>query len=111
VDIPLKLGLIAGGTIFLGLPVARWKSLSDKTRAFLNAVSTGILIFLLVEIMGNAVEWIEDLFQSASAGYPKLGDALTFSGLLIAGLAVGLLGMIFFENYFIRSGKDNPSSS
>lgn len=108
--ITIKLGLLAGGTIFLGLPVARWRSLSDKTRAFLNAVSTGILVFLLVEIMGNAVEWIEDLFQSASAGYPKMGDALTFSGLLIAGLAIGLLGMIFFENYFIRSGKDNPSA-
>ncbi|MBI4063416.1 MAG: ZIP family metal transporter [Elusimicrobia bacterium] len=102
----VTLGLIAGITIFLGLPVALMPRVSEKTRGFLNAVSTGILVFLLVEIMGKVVEWIEELFESASGGFPTLGPAATFSGLLLLGLAVGLLSMVYFEKAFIHEGKD-----
>ncbi|MBI3549741.1 MAG: ZIP family metal transporter [Elusimicrobia bacterium] len=100
------LGIIAGGTIFLGLPIALLPDISSRAKGFLNAMSTGILVFLLVEIVGKVLEQLEELFQSASHGYPTLPDALTFSSLLIVGLALGLLGMVYFEQAYIRGGKD-----
>ena len=53
------LGLLAGGTIVLGLPIARLRDVSPKLKGFLNAISTGVLIFLLVEIAGHLLEDIE----------------------------------------------------
>ncbi|TMK88434.1 MAG: zinc permease, partial [Actinobacteria bacterium] len=41
------LGGIAGATIFIGLPVGRAPRLSSSTRALLNALAIGILLFLL----------------------------------------------------------------
>ncbi|MBI4375992.1 MAG: ZIP family metal transporter [Elusimicrobia bacterium] len=110
--IQLLYGLVAGSTIFLGLPVAWMTRISERTRGFLNALSTGVLIFLLVEIAGKSIEGIEELLVSSTEGYATLTSALIFSGELIAGLAIGLLSMVFFENRFIRQGKDKlPSSS
>ena len=60
------LGGIAGFTIFLGLPLARLKHLSPRLRGFLTAMSTGILVFLLVEITYKVIENIEDLTISAA---------------------------------------------
>lgn len=102
----ITLGLIAGGTIFLGLSVALLPKLTEKTRGFLNAVSTGILIFMLVEIMGKVLEGIEELFEAARGGYPQLGNALAFSSLLLLGLGIGMLSMVYFENAYIQEGKD-----
>src|SRR3989338_6703997 len=107
----ILLGLIAGSTIFLGLPIALLPKISDKTRGFLNAMSTGILIFILVEIMGKVIEWVEELFESAASGFPTLTPALSFSAILLAGLAAGLLGMVYFEKTFIKEGKDRTPSA
>jgi hypothetical protein len=49
------LGLFAGLTIFLGLPIARAKRLKPSTIALLNAVAIGILVYLVVEIANGAV--------------------------------------------------------
>ena len=72
--ISIALGAIAGATIFLGLPIALLKKTGPKLRGFLNAVSTGILIFILVEIMGKMLESIEELYGAALApvGGPEL---------------------------------------
>lgn len=102
----IMLGLIAGGTIFLGLPIARISNVGEKTRGFLNAMSTGVLIFMLVEIMGKVVEWMEELFEAAAGGFPTLAPAIEYSAILIAGLSLGLLSMIYFEKIYIKGGKD-----
>ncbi|MBV8371678.1 MAG: multicopper oxidase domain-containing protein, partial [Candidatus Eremiobacteraeota bacterium] len=46
----IVLGAIAGFTIFLGLPIARARRASAQTIALLNALATGILLYLVVEI-------------------------------------------------------------
>src|SRR5712692_5812520 len=48
------LGAIAGITIFLGLPVARMHGLPKPVQGFLNAFATGILIFILWDILAPA---------------------------------------------------------
>ena len=47
------LGAVAGLTIFLGLPVARLGNLRKSVQGFLNALATGILIFLLWDVLSR----------------------------------------------------------
>lgn len=100
------LGLLAGITIVLGLPIARVRAVSPKAKAFLNAISTGILIFLLVEITGHVLEEIEELIERAAAGQPGLRDALQQGGLFAVGFSIGLLGLVYFERRWLSSAKD-----
>lgn len=102
------LGFIAGVTIFLGFPIARVRNVPTKTKALLNAISTGILIFLLVEITGHALEEIEELIKRAAAGQPGLTEALQLGGLFVLGFAMGLLGLVSFEQRCLGSAKDIP---
>ena len=53
------LGTIAGFTIYLGLPFARLQKPPRTVQAFLNAVATGILLFLLWDILTKAREPID----------------------------------------------------
>ena len=97
------LGAIAGFTIVLGLPVARLKNPSRSWQAFLNALATGILVFLFWDVLSKASEPI-----SASVDAAKKGDPATFLILLavfVVGIGVGLLGLVYFDRLFIRPTK------
>jgi ZIP family zinc transporter len=96
----LVLGLIAGGTIFLGLPVARIKNPPRTLQAFLNAVATGILFFLLYDVLTGAIDPVNRALPSTSGG--SWGVFLPDLIALLAGIAIGLLGLVTFEQRFIR---------
>lgn len=100
------LGLLAGGTIFLGLPVARLRDTSNKVKSFLNAMSTGILIFLLVEITGHLLEEIEELIEEALEHGTSLAEAWQFGGLFALGFSLGLLGLVYFERRYLGGAKN-----
>ena len=102
----LLLGLLAGGTIFLGLPVARLRAVSAKTKGFLNAMSTGILIFLLIEITGHLLEESEELIKNALEHRTSLGEAYRFGGLFALGFSLGLLGLVYFERRYLGGAKN-----
>ena len=53
------LGAIAGATIFIGLPIGRVRGISRTLQGFLNAVATGVLLFLLWDILSHAAIPIE----------------------------------------------------
>src|SRR6266571_7737624 len=99
---PLLLGGLAGFTIFFGLPLAFLKNLNLRVRGFLTAMSTGILVFLLVEITYKVIESIEDLSLSAAGGFHTLKDTFTYGGIFAAGLFIGLMGPVWFVNRFIQ---------
>jgi len=61
----LVMAAIAGFTIFLGLPFARLKNPPRSLQALLNALATGILIFLLWDIISKASEPIESALETA----------------------------------------------
>lgn len=103
------LGFLAGATIVLGLPIARVRVLSTATKALLNAISTGILMFLLVEIAGHLLEEIEELVERAAAGQPGLQDAFYQGGLFVLGFSIGLLGLVYFERRYLSSAKETPA--
>ena len=106
---PALLGLFAGGTIVLGLPIAKLAKVSPKVKAFLNALSTGILIFLLVEITGHLMEEIEELVSGAAVSGTGWTEAFHYGGLFVVGFSLGLLALVWFEQRFIGSAKDQAN--
>jgi len=93
----LLLGAIAGATIFLGLPIGRMQNVSAATKAFLAAVATGVLIFLLWDVLSQAVEPIEN---ALTAGHD--GTFLWRAFLLLGGFTVGLMTLVYYDLWMKR---------
>lgn len=95
------LGAIAGFTIYLGLPFARLKNAPRALQAFLNALATGILIFLLWDVITKGTEPIDAAIDAARDGQPT--TFIVLLALFVVGLGVGLMSLVFFERRFIRA--------
>ena len=52
----LLLGFIAGVTILAGLPIGRLRRPMPAVRALLNATATGVLLFLIWDVLSAAWE-------------------------------------------------------
>jgi len=103
----LLLAAIAGSTIFLGLPVGRLKHAMPKTRAALNAVAIGILVFLLFDVLAHANEPVEGALLHAQDG---TGSWMRFAGLLavfIVGVTIGSVSLVRYDRWMAR----RPASS
>jgi len=102
------LGALAGATVFLGLPVARLKGLPKGVQGFLNAFATGILVFLLWDILSHAGGPVTaSLEQRAPAG-----QFFAMAGIFALGIGAGLLGLVYFNRTIfshLRHGTPNPS--
>ena len=100
------LGAIAGGTIFLGLPIARMRGLPTAMQGFLNAFATGILVFLLWDILSHAGGPVETaLTGKSSLSFPLLAAIFGF------GAGAGLLGLVYFNRAIfgrLRQGTPAP---
>ena len=59
----ILLGAIAGVTIFLGLPVARWRRASERLRGLLTLTAAGVLLFLIIEVGYHAMESVMEAFH------------------------------------------------
>jgi ZIP family zinc transporter len=95
----LLLGLIAGGTIFLGLPIGRIRRPAPALRTLLNAVAVGVLLFLVWDVLSAAWEPIDAALASAHAGTGGLGGAFGYGALFVVGLSVGLLSLVAYERW------------
>jgi ZIP family zinc transporter len=97
----LLLGAIAGVTIFLGLPLGRLRSVDPRVRAGLSALATGILLFLLWDVLSGGVEPVED-----ALGDRDWGRFAGLAALLAGGFALGLMGLVHYEDWMAgrRSG-------
>src|SRR5438094_8592013 len=93
----LLLGLIAGATIFLGLPIARVNSFSPVARAGLSALATGILLFLLWDVLSGAVDPIQHALDHRHWGQFAWRSALGASG-----FALGLMGLVYYSVWMRR---------
>ena len=103
----LLLGGLASLTIFLGLPVARLQA-TRRARGILNALSVGILLFLLAEVLLKGWAPVEEGF---AAGNNAEGARLVAT--YAAGLLAGLLSLVWFEWHFLhrRSEKTGTPTS
>lgn len=105
------LGAIAGFTIFLGLPIARARRLSQKTIAVLNAVAIGILVFLVVEIAQNATQPLNNallIWHAGQAGFPVWLVVLYIAGLLIGLVGLGGMSLEFMKRNMRNDGQQHP---
>lgn len=103
------LGAIAGLTIFLGLPVGRMRTQALLGRAFLNAVSAGILVFLLFDVLAHATEPVEEALVLAKEGD---GGWARFAGLglvYVVGFGVGLLALFYLGRRWTRGHRPRTS--
>jgi len=101
----LSLGAIAGFTIFLGLPFAVLQNLDSRKKGFLNAVSIGILLFLIVDVFSHAWNEAGNIAVSAFSGGSSVQDAAAVLVALVAGLALGLLGLVFYESKYMTKTR------
>jgi ZIP family zinc transporter len=95
------LGLIAGLTIFLGLPIGRMQSLSRRRRALLSVISAGILLFIFWDVMDAAHKLIATSLASAHAS-GSWGELVLRSAMLFGGLALGAFGLGFAERWLMK---------
>ena len=102
------LGAIAGATIFLGLPVARIRGMSKGLQGFLNALATGVLVFLLWDILSHAGAPVTAAVGAARAGSPNSLIALV--AIFAGGIAIGLLGLVYFNGLLIGHVKEGPGA-
>jgi ZIP family zinc transporter len=93
----LSLGAIAGLTIFLGLPLGRMHGVGQGTKAFLSATATGILLFLLWDILSAAVDPVETALKGG-----RDGRFVYLAALLAGGFAVGLLSLVYYDGWMKR---------
>jgi zinc transporter, ZIP family len=96
----LLLGAIAGATIFLGLPLGRLQSVDVRLKAFLSAMATGILIFLLWDVLAASFEEVEHALTA--------GEDARFVGLatlLTVGFGVGLLSLAAYDGWLASRRK------
>jgi zinc transporter, ZIP family len=98
----LLLGLIAGGTILLGLPIGRMRRPAPGLRVFLNAVAVGVLIFLVWDVLSAAWEPIDSALGDIHEHHGGLGRAIGYGALFTGGLAVGLLSLLYYEMWMNR---------
>jgi zinc transporter, ZIP family len=101
----VALGAIAGFTIFLGLPVARFERVGSRARVALAMFSVGILAFLFVEVMEHGFAIVEKPVEQLHDGHGGLGEAVGYALMFGAGLFAGLVGLTHFER---RIGRRRP---
>ncbi|HLI72725.1 MAG TPA: ZIP family metal transporter [Acidimicrobiales bacterium] len=103
---PLKtilLGAVAGGTIFVGMPVGRLRRPHLQLRAFLSAVAIGVLVFILYDVIQHGLDPISaDIAPTSGAHHQALAKAAGLGVLFAAGLAAGLLGLVGVDRWLVR---------
>jgi ZIP family zinc transporter len=93
----LGLGAIAGFTIFLGLPIGRMQNVTAATKAFMAATATGILIFLLWDVLSEAVGPVEAALEDGRGG-----RFAWLAFLLAGGFFAGLMSLVYYDTWMKR---------
>jgi ZIP family zinc transporter len=96
------LGLVAGGTILLGLPVGRITRPAPTLRAVLNATAVGVLLFLVWDVFSAAWAPIDAALAAGHAGTGSYASAAGYGVLFAAGLSAGLLSLVAYERWMGR---------
>jgi ZIP family zinc transporter len=94
------LGAIAGFTIYLGLPIGRLPTSQPRFSTTLNATATGILLFLLWDVLDHGWQPVD-----AALGHHQLGDALANGAVLAAAFGCGLLGLVGWDRWRSRARR------
>jgi zinc transporter, ZIP family len=108
VDLPetLLLGFIAGVTILLGMPIGRLKRPAPGLRVFLTAAAVGVLLFLMWDVLSAAWEPVDQALADLHDDSGGFGPVLGYGALFAAGISVGLLGLVGYDRWMSRLGRN-----
>jgi len=107
----LILGLVAGLTIFFGLPVAKLRNVAPQAMSLLNSLAVGVLFFLLFDVIKQASEPVEDALRVWQTGGGDANGFLSLIIIFIVGLGVGLVGLVYGTKGFLRSAKESSGNN
>jgi ZIP family zinc transporter len=104
----LLLGLIAGVTILLGLPLGRMRAPKPGLRLFLNALAVGILLFLVWDVLSHAYQPLDGTLGRLHDRTGGIGPVLGYGTLFLGGLGAGLLSLVYYERWLGRRARPRP---
>ena len=107
----LILGLIAGLTIFIGLPVAKLRNVSPQAMSLLNSLAVGVLFFLLFDVIKQASEPVQDSLHVWMTGGGDANDFVLLTLVFIIGITIGLVGLVYGTKGFLKSAKEASGSN
>jgi ZIP family zinc transporter len=100
----LLLGVIAGVTILIGMPVGRARRLRGTVKLFLNSVAIGVLLFLVWDVLSGAWEPLDEALSAVHEDSGGIGPVLGYGALFAGGLVVGLMGLVLYDRALMRRG-------
>jgi ZIP family zinc transporter len=100
----LVLGAVAGSTILLGLPLGRVATSSVRLRAALSATATGILLFLLYDVIHGGIEPVDEALSSATDG-GSWAHFAWYALLFGAGVTAGLMSLVYYDRW-LKAKRD-----
>ena len=95
----ILLGAFAGFTIYVGLPLAFLKHLPQSLKVFLNMLATGVLVFLLFDVVSKASEPINAALNQVRTQHTGVGIFTLDVLLLVLGVALGSVGLVYVQRY------------
>jgi ZIP family zinc transporter len=104
----VALGALAGFTIYLGLPLARLRLLSDRSRVAMAMFAVGVLAFLFVDVMSHGGKLLEGAVKDFSKGREGFDRPALFGLLLAGGFAGGTAGLALLERRMLPKGLTSP---
>ena len=97
----LVLGAVAGATIFIGLPLGRLSTTNIRLKAALSALATGILLFLLYDVIHGSIEPVDEALTGAVDG-GSWAHFAWYTALFAVGFAVGLMSLVYYDGWMKR---------
>jgi ZIP family zinc transporter len=101
------LSAFAGFTIYLGLPIGRLRNISATWQAVLTTGAAGIILFLIYDVLAQAVEPVTSALEAARTGTGSVGTFAVDAGALAASVAIGLLSVTWLTTR-LRSRAASP---
>jgi len=93
----LLLGAVAGFTIFLGLPLGRYRGADVRLKAAFMAIATGILLFLFFDVVSHGWLPVEEAAEEHE-WTDLVGFGLVFGG----GIIAGLMSLVYYDRWMGR---------
>jgi zinc transporter, ZIP family len=103
----LVLGAVAGFTIYLGLPAGRLQNLDARVRAALSALATGVLLFLLWDVLVHGVEPVEHKLEAAVEDGGSWSEFFGLGSLLAAGVIAGMMSLVYYDRW-LKAHRATP---
>ena len=107
----ILLGAFAGLTIYLGLPLAFLKQTPQSLKVFLNMLATGILLFLLFDVVSKASDPINAALDQVRTHRMGMGTFYQDVFLLVFGIGLGSVGLVYFNRAVFGRVRANVTRS